>query len=347
MLYFRNDYQVGCIPEIMKVLEANNSKIYMPHGQDVECQKAKDVLQSKMPDVHIDVHFVSGGTIANATIFKAILKPYEAVIACKTAHIATREAGAIEATGHKVIIVDDNDGKITPAAIEKTFNQHMLGYGMMVYPKAVFISNATEMGTIYSEDELHAIHDKCKELGLYLILDGERLGVTLMSGVGYTLNDIAKLCDIFTIGISKNGGLFGSAIVITNPELEDGFPFVMKQTGAIMAKSWLIGLQFQVLFQDDTFYQLAKHEDELSIQLQNALHNLGYPLLMKAYTNQVFPILTNEQFEYLSERVDFDIWDEWEGQYIIRLVTGFTTTQQDINDLCEVLKETAKIKLKK
>ncbi len=221
------------------------------------------------------------------------------------------------------------------------------GYGMMVYPKAVFISNATEMGTIYSEDELHAIHDKCKELGLYLILDGERLGVTLMSGVGYTLNDIAKLCDIFTIGISKNGGLFGSAIVITNPELEDGFPFVMKQTGAIMAKSWLIGLQFQVLFQDDTFYQLAKHEDELSIQLQNALHNLGYPLLMKAYTNQVFPILTNEQFEYLSERVDFDIWDEWEGQYIIRLVTGFTTTQQDINDLCEVLKETAKIKLKK
>lgn len=343
MLYFRNDYQVSCIPEINEAFSSLNNQIYEPYGTDSITEHAKEILKSKMKDHDVDIQFVYGGTIANITMIRSLLASYEGIIACKTGHIVMHETGSIEATGHKIIVVDDCDGKVTADAVQKVVNQHQISFKHMVFRKAVYISNATELGTIYSEDELHALHDKCKELGLYLILDGERLGAALMSGVGYTLNDIAACCDMFTIGGTKNGALFGTAIVITNPDLRDKFRYVMKQSGALMAKSWLIALQFIALFENDAFYKNAKKANEFALQIQNSLHNLGYPLLVKGYTNQVFPALTLKQYDFLKEYVSFEIWDKRDDYIIVRLVTSFSTTQEEVNELSEYLKQAAKL----
>ncbi len=343
MLHFRNDYQSSTIPEVLEGFSQHINDIYAPYGMDELTQHAKEVLSSKMRDHNLDIHFVNGGTLANLIIFRAILRSYEGVIACKTAHINTHETGAIEACGHKVVEIDDTDGKVTPEKIQRVYDCHHRQYEHMVDLKAVYISNATELGTIYSEDELHALHEKCKELNMYLVLDGERIGAALMSGVGYTLNDVAACCDIFTIGVTKNGGLFGTAIVITNDILKDRFRFAIKQSGGLMAKSWLIALQFSALFENDKFYEIAKKENEFAIQIQNCCHNLGYPFLVKSYTNQIFPALTEEQYNYLKNEVDFEIWDIRNGYYFIRIVTSFSTTQEDVNALCECFRQASKI----
>ena len=342
MINFRNDFQTSCVPEILDIFSEHKDNIYSPYSTDEVTQHAKEVISSKMRDHEVDIHFIYSGTLANITIFRAILRSYEGIIACKTAHITTHETGAIEATGHKVIQVDDSDGKVTPEKIQRVYDMHKIQNEHVVFPKAVYISNATELGTIYSENELHALHDKCKALGLYLVLDGERIGPALMSGVGYTLNDVAACCDIFTIGVTKNGGLFGTAIVITNPDLKNCFRFAMKQSGALMAKGWLIAAQFIALFENDKFYEIAKRENEFATQIQSCCHNLGYPLLVKGYTNQVFPALTEKQYEYIKDKVTFEIWDKRNGYYFIRFVTCFSTTQDDVNDLCECLRLTAK-----
>ena len=207
-----------------------------------------------MVDHTVDVHFISGGTLTNQTVIKSMLRPFEAVISCDTGHIATHETGAIEATGHKVITVQNVNGKLTPALIQKSFDEHMLTYEHLVYPKMVYISNATEFGTVYTREELIALHEKCQELGLYLYMDGARLGAALMSGVDYSLNDLAAWCDVFYIGGTKNGALMGEAVVIINDSLKPYFRFCMKQNGAMMAKGWLLGIQIAGLFEHDAFY---------------------------------------------------------------------------------------------
>lgn len=343
MLHFRNDYQSSCIPEVLEGFSQHLNDINLPYGTDELSQHAREVLHSKMKDHDLDIHFVYSGTLANLIIFRAILRSYEGVIACKTAHLTTHEMGAVEACGHKVIEIDDTDGKVTPEKIQRVYDSHHRHAEHMVDPKAVYISNATELGTIYSEDELHALHDKCKELGMFLVLDGERIGAALMSGVGYTLNDVAACCDIFTIGITKNGGLFGTAIVITNDQLKDRFRFAMKQSGGLMAKAWTIALQFTALFEKDQFYEIAKKENEFAMQIQRCCHNLGYPLLVKGYTNQVFPALSEAQYKYLKDLVEFEIWDVRNGYYFIRIVTSFSTTQEDVNALCECFRQASKI----
>lgn len=257
MLFFRNDYGQGCIPEIMEYMNTTNGHSFTGYGMDVICQNAKETIKKHIPDYDVDIHFLVGGTITNQTIIKACLKPFEAVIACDTGHIATHETGAIEAVGHKVIPVNNYAGKINPSDIRKVFDAHMLSYEHMVYPKMVYISNATEYGTVYTLDELKNIRAVCDELGLYLMMDGARLGVAL-STVDYTLNDLANICDVFYIGGTKNGALMGEAVVISNPELKPYFRFVMKQNGAMLAKGWLLGIQFLGLFEHDAFFGYAK-----------------------------------------------------------------------------------------
>ena len=234
MLFFRNDYGQGCIPEIMEYMNTTNGHSFTGYGMDTICQNAKETIKKHIPDYDVDIHFLVGGTITNQTIIKACLKPFEAVIACDTGHIATHETGAIEAVGHKVIPVNNYAGKINPSDIRKVFDTHMLSYEHMVYPKMVYISNATEYGTVY-------------------MMDGARLGVAL-STVDYTLNDLANICDVFYIGGTKNGALMGEAVVISNPELKPYFRFVMKQNGAMLAKGWLLGIQFLGLFEHDAFF---------------------------------------------------------------------------------------------
>ena len=344
MLSFRNDYSEGCIPEILELLQKTNGTKYDGYGLDIECKKAKEMIQAKMPDTNADIHFLVGGTQTNLTIIKAALRSYEAVIACDSGHIALHETGAIEATGHKVITVSNTNGKITSSEVKKAYDAHMLTYEHMVYPKMVYISNATEFGTVYSLHELKDLRNICDQLGMYLMMDGARLGVALMSGVDYTLNDVAKYCDVFTIGGTKNGALFGEAVVIVNPELKKNFRFVMKQTGAMLAKGWLLGLQFQALFEKDTLFMYADYEIRLAQLIQKKLHELRYPLFMKSETNQVFPLVTSEQFEFLSKYIDFEVWEKRDNFYVIRFATGFSTKKEDIDQLFVYLKEAAELK---
>lgn len=344
MLFFRNDYGQGCIPEILEYMNSTNGNSYTGYGMDEICQKAKQYIQSQISDYDVDIHFLVGGTITNQTIIKACLKPFEAVIACDTGHIATHETGAIEAVGHKVITVNNYAGKINPADIKKEFDEHMLTYEHMVYPKMVYISNATEYGTVYTIEELKEIRQICDELGLYLMMDGARLGVALMSGVDYTLNDLANLCDVFYIGGTKNGALIGEAVIISNPELKPYFRFMMKQNGAMLAKGWLLGIQFLGLFETDAFYTYAKHSIDLAQKIQNTLQDLGYALFMKSDTNQIFVNVTKEQFQYLIDNIDFEIWEKCDDHYVIRFVTSWHTTQEEVDSLCAYLKEAVKRK---
>lgn len=339
MLSFRSDYTTGCIPEILDLMNQTNNDYHIGYGEDEICDHAKALIQSKMTDHNVDVHFISGGTLTNQTVIKAMLRPFEAVISCDTGHIATHETGAIEATGHKVITVSNVNGKITPALIQKSFDEHMLTYEHLVYPRMVYLSNATEFGTVYTREELEAIHTKCKELGLYLYMDGARLGSALMSGVDYSLNDIANWCDVFYIGGTKNGALMGEAVIIVNDDLKPYFRFCMKQNGAMMAKGWLLGIQFVGLFEKDAFYSTAKHANEMAAQIQDALFELKYPFLMKSDTNQIFPVVSEQEYLFLKEKVDFELWENREEDKVIRFVTSWSTKQEQVDALITLLKQ--------
>lgn len=339
MLFFRNDYGQGCIPEIMELLNNTNLNSFVGYGEDDLCLQAKSLIQSKMIDHDVDIHFISGGTLTNKTVISSVLRPFEAVISCDTGHIATHETGAIESTGHKVITVPNVNGKLTPQLIRKAFYEHMLTYEHLVYPKMVYISNSTEFGTVYSRQEIEEIVSICKELDLYLYMDGARLGTALMSGVDYTLNDLAEWCDVFYIGGTKNGALMGEAVVICNESLKPFFRFCMKQNGAMMAKGWLLGIQFKGLFENDSFYRAAKHANSMAQKLQDALSELKYPFLMKSETNQIFPIVTDKEYEFLSSVVDFEIWEKQDQNIAIRFVTSWTTTKEDLDSLIEYLKQ--------
>lgn len=339
MIFFRNDYGTGCIPEILKLLEKANDVICPGYGEDDYCKKAAELIQSKMVDVNADIHFIVSGTLTNLTILKHMLRPYEGVVCCDTGHINIHETGAVEATGHKILVVPNSNGKITAAAVRAEYEKSQLQYSHMVYPKVVYISNTTELGTVYTRKELEELRAVCDEFGLYLFMDGARLGAAIMSGVDYTLNDVGKWCDIFYIGGTKNGALMGEAVVITNEELKKYFRFVQKQTGAMLAKGWLLGIQFIGLFENDAFYKCAKHANDMANTIQEAITEIGYPLYVKSDSNQIFLMVTQEQYDYLKERVDFEIWDTWKNYYIIRFVTSWKTTSDEVDYLIVYLKE--------
>lgn len=344
MLFFRNDYGQGCIPEILELLKNTNNECIGGYGIDKYCDQAKLLIRAHILDTEVDVHFITGGTLTNLTIIKSILRPYEAVIACDTGHISTHETGSVEATGHKVIELPNCNGKLTATAIEKAFEDHMLVYEHMVYPKLVYISNSTEFGTVYTRQELESLRDVCDRLGLYLMMDGARLGVALTSGVDYTLNDLAKWCDVFYIGGTKNGALMGEAVIFSNPELNSYFRFVMKQDGAMMAKGWLLGLQFIGLFDNDKFFECAKHANEMAKIIQDYAHELGYPFLMKTSTNQIFLNLNLDQYEYLSKEIDFEIWEKRDDLITVRFVTSWYTKKEDVDELCKYLYVASQLK---
>ena len=337
MLFFRNDYGQGCIPEIMEYMNTTNGHSFTGYGMDVICQNAKETIKN----IFQTTMQISTFQLEERLLTKpssSLLKPFEAVIACDTGHIATHETGAIEAVGHKVIPVNNYAGKINPSDIRKVFDAHMLSYEHMVYPKMVYISNATEYGTVYTLDELKNIRAVCDELGLYLMMDGARLGVAL-STVDYTLNDLANICDVFYIGGTKNGALMGEAVVISNPELKPYFRFVMKQNGAMLAKGWLLGIQFLGLFEHDAFFGYAKQSVVLAQKIQSKLQELGYALFMKSDTNQIFVNVSKEQYQFLSEKIDFEIWEKCDDHYVIRFVTSWHTSEDEVNALITYLEQ--------
>lgn len=338
MYSFKNDYSEGAHPRILSALIESNLEQTDGYGEDIYTEKAVNQLKRYIGRSDIDIHLLTGGTQTNLTAISAFLRPHEAVISAKTGHVLTHETGAIEATGHKVISADSKDGKLTPLLIENAVNAHTDEH--MVKPKLIYISNPTEIGSIYSRTELIALSNLCREKKLYLYVDGARLGSALCSeGNDLTLSDLGKYTDAFYIGGTKNGALFGEALVICKDSLKEDFRFMMKQKGALLAKGRLLGIQFHELFKDDLYFNLAAHANKMADLLRNGIHNAGYSFLTNSPSNQIFPILPNQLISKLSEKFSFYLWEEIDEQNsAVRLVTSWATKEEYVLEFIDELK---------
>lgn len=335
---FKDDYSEGVHPEILKLLSETNLLQTIGYGEDEFSEKARQLIKNKIGINTVDIHFVTGGTQANLLVISSVLKSYQSVIAATTAHIEVHEAGAIEATGHKISTIETSDGKLTPDKIKKVLEFHTDEH--MVMPKLVFISNSTEIGTVYSKQELSNLFHFCKKNNLYLYLDGARLATALTSDNSeLTLKDLSELTDVYYIGGTKNGALLGEAIVINNNDLKENFRFNMKQKGALLAKGRLIGIQFLALFKNELFYELAKHANKSAGKLADTFRNKGYEFLAKPVTNQIFPILPNDLIEKLHKKYDFYVWSKFnETHSIVRIVCSWATEEKVIDEFIQNLK---------
>lgn len=341
MIYFRNDYSEGAHPKVMQALMDTNLVSTLGYGCDEYCARAQDMLRARFACPNADVHFLVGGTQTNLTAAAAFLRPWEAVIAADTGHVAVHETGALEATGHKVYVVPGTDGKLTPAAIRTAVMEHRTGTEEhMVLPRMVYVSDSTELGTIYTRAELQAISDVCHELGLYLYLDGARLGMALTAqGNDLRPEDFAQFCDAFYLGGTKNALLFGEAMVIVNDALKPFFRNVMKQRGGMLAKGRLLGVQFAAILADDLWLETARHANELAQHLAAALSAMGVPLYADSPTNQVFPVFTDAQVEALRQNFSFEfIAKADETHSAIRFVTSWATRPEDVETLLEAVR---------
>lgn len=335
---FLNDYSEGAHPKILDALVNSNMSQQIPYGCDEYSEKAKELIRKRIGNSNSNVFFVSGGTQANLIIASAALKSHESVISVNTGHIILREAGAIEATGHKIHSVVKTDGKLTEKDINGVLTEHDFG-AHVVKPKMVYISNSTEIGTIYSKAELEALSSFCKTNDLYLFLDGARLASALTSYENdMTLTDISKLTDVFTIGGTKNGALIGEAIVIQNESIKKDFPFHIKQRGAMLSKGRILGVQFLELFKNDLLFGLAKHSNKMAAKLSEAIEINGFKLSSESSTNQLFPILPNDLIKKLESKFDFYKWSKVDEDFtVLRLVTSWATQEDKVDEFIKEL----------
>ena len=333
---FKNDYSEGAHPSILNRLIETNLDQQIGYGLDDYCNEARELIQEKI-DKKVNIHFVSGGTQANLIVISSILKPYESVIAAESGHIAVHETGAIEATGHKVNTIATTDGKLTPKHIAQVLALHTDEH--MVKPRLVYISNTTEVGSVYNKAELTAIYDFCQANSLLLFVDGARLSSALTSSkCDLTLNNIANLTDVFYIGGTKNGALIGEAIVINNPKVNEDFRYNIKQKGGMLAKGRLIGIQFAEMFKNDLFFEMGKHANRLAEKLAIGLKAKGFSFLTEPSSNQIFPILPNDVIEKLHKNYEFFVWEKIdENKSAIRLVTSWATLEEKVDQFLENL----------
>lgn len=336
MYSFRNDYSEGAHPKVLEALISTNLEQTVGYGMDPRCEAARNTIRRLCNAPDADVHFLVGGTQTNLIVIESLLRPYEAVIAAHTGHVNVHETGAIEATGHKVCTAYAPNGKLTPALVESVVNGHSSEH--MVHPRLVYISDTTEIGTIYTKAELEALRRCCDEHNLFLFMDGARLGSALASPQNdLTLPDLAALTDAFYIGGTKNGALFGEALVMNAPN--DHFRWHMKQRGAMLAKGRLLGVQFLTLFEDDLYFSLGRHADELADRIRLTLQEAGCPFLMENTTNQLFPILPDNVLEALKKTYAFIEMDKIdEGHHAIRLCTSWATRPENVEALCSDLR---------
>lgn len=339
MLYFMNDYSEGAHEKVLEALIKTNGEQHVGYGVDEITKEAALLIQKRIRQPEADVHFLVGGTQANTIAIAHFLRPYEAVIATELGHIAVHETGAIEATGHKIIEMPTVDGLLTPEMIEAAILKHADEH--WVLPRMVYISNATETGTIYTKAKLEALRKTCDQHGLYLYLDGARLANALTcSDNDMTIEDVALLTDAFTIGGTKNGILFGEALVVTNDRLKEHMRFTIKQRGALLAKGRLLGVQFKALFEDDLYFEMAKHTNEMAAILKNGILELGYKLVTDSSTNLIFTILPNTVHTKLSEQCYYEAEHPYDADNMeARFVTSWATPKEDVLALLKLLKE--------
>lgn len=339
MYRFQNDYSFGAHPAVLAALAETSMEGNAGYGADPYCQRAAGLIRDLCRCPQADVQFLVGGTQTNLTAIAAFLRPWEGVISAESGHINGHEAGAVEATGHKILAVPvGTDGKLTPAHLLPILKRHADPH--LVKPRMVYLSDATESGTVYTKAELTALSDCCRQNGLLLFVDGARLGYALSSSANdLTLPDLAALTDAFYIGGTKNGALMGEALVISNPELQPDFFRIKKQLGGVLAKGWLLGVQFEALLNDGLYFTLARHANTMAERLQAGLRSLGYPMMSESTTNQIFPIVPDALLPKLDRLCTYEVWSKARvpEHTVIRLVTCFATEERDVTGLLAAL----------
>ena len=344
MISFFNDYSEGAHERILDALIRTNRLQSPGYGEDEYCGEAKSLIRRHFHKPETAIHFLVGGTQTNTTVIASVLKPYQGVVAADTGHIAVHESGAIEATGHKVLTLPHTNGKINGEQVERLIRAHYdsESFEHQVQPGMVYISHPTEYGTIYSKAELEALHKVCTRYHIPLFVDGARLGTALVcEGNDVSLSDLEDLADIFYIGGTKMGAMFGEAVVITNPAYQDCFRYMIKQKGGMLAKGRLLGIQFAELFRDDLYFDLARHAVRLAQKMAKGIADLGYPFMLESPTNQIFPIFPDELIHQLEEKFACSYWD-WgrpdPKHSITRIVTSWATEEANADAFLADLK---------
>ena len=342
MIYFHNDYSEGCHEKVLQRLIETNMEQTTGYGEDAYCAAAADKIRACCGRNDVDVHFLVGGTQANLTVIDAALRPHQGALCAVSGHINVHETGAVEATGHKVLPLPSDDAKITAEQVENAVWAHRNdgSFEHMAQPKLVYISNPSELGTLYSLEELEALSETCRKLGLYLFLDGARMGYGLMAkDYDVTLADIARLCDVFYIGGTKVGALFGEAVIISNPALKEDFRYIMKQHGGMLAKGRLLGVQFDALFTDNLYFDISGHAIEMADRIRDCFDSLGVQYLVPGITNQIFPVLSDALLSELGKNFMFTEMERVdENHRCVRFCTSWATKKENVDALCAELR---------
>jgi threonine aldolase len=339
MIRFESDYSEGAHPKILEQLAETNLVQTPGYGEDEFCTAAREIIKSLCGTSEAAVHFLVGGTQTNLTVISAMLRPHQGVVCASTGHINVHEAGAVEATGHKVLSIYSPDGKLHTAALKELAEAHYQDstHEHMVQPGMAYISHPSENGTLYTKAELLQLSVYCREKAMVLYLDGARLGYGLAAEDNdLTLKDIAALCDVFYIGGTKAGALFGEALVISNTSLQKDFRYFIKQRGGMLAKGRLLGIQFKALMEDGLYFSLAKRADSLAIKIRNAFEAKGFDFLCHSCTNQQFPILDEHTIKKLGQKYAFSVWEKAQnGKTAVRFCTSWATREEDVDMLVE------------
>ena len=340
MRFFHNDYNEMCHPVVLEAMNNFAGAQNIGYGMDDHCKQAADIIRKLCANEDLAVHFLVGGTQTNLTVIAASLRPHQAVIAADSGHISVHETGAIEATGHKVLELPSGDGKLQPEQIAKVAESlsDTMDAEHMVQPKMVYISHPTELGTTYTKAELTAISEVCKQYNLRLFVDGARMGYGLAAETDLTLADFAALTDVFYIGGTKVGAMFGEAVVISHPDIAQDFRYFIKQRGGMLAKGWLLGVQFKALLQDDTYLKISIHANKMADKLRATFKKCGHPQLVESGTNQVFPVLSDSLLETISKSFTFTEMHRVDEKHrAVRFCTSWATKEADIDALCALI----------
>lgn len=335
MIRFECDYTTGAHPKILEALVNTNTEACPGYGVDEHCEHARTMLRELCQTPEAGVHFLVGGTQANTTVISAALRPHQGVLCAETGHIHVHETGAVEATGHKVLALPAKEGKISAQQIDACCQAHFddPAWEHMVQPGMVYLSLPTELGTVYTLAELEAIHEACKRWRLLLFVDGARLACGLAAS-DISLPDLARLCDVFYLGGTKAGLLFGEAVVITNPALNKDFRYLIKRHGGMLAKGRLLGVQFEAFLTDRLFEEIGKKEVAQAMRLREAFQAKGWPFFVNSVSNQQFPVLPDEALSVLKHKYSFEVWAKPDQNHTaVRFCTSWSTTDADVDAL--------------